>query len=549
MQKKKTRWIIVTGGVISTLGKGIVAGSIGTLLKMRNYKVTSVKIDPYINIDAGTMRPTEHGEVFVTYDGGETDQDLGNYERFLDEKIPKSHNITTGQVYRTVIEKERNLEYEGKCVEVIPHIPREVKRRLEEAAHNTNADICIVEIGGTIGDYQNVLFLDAVRTMKLKGALMVFIHVSYLPVPHTAGEMKSKPTQHSVRQLNENGIQADFIVGRSNKPIDSVRREKLSMFCNVLPEDVISCPDVDSIYEVPLMFSRQKFDEKILKKLELKPNKFNSTMTKWKKLVYNIRNPKVELKIGIVGKYFDSGDFTLEDSYISVIEAIKHACFRYKIKPVIQWISSPEFEDNPRTLNKLSNYDAVIVPGGFGSTGVEGKIKAIEYVRENNIPFLGLCYGLQMAVIEHARNVLGIKGANSTEIDRNTNYPVIDILPEQKKNIVEKNYGATMRLGEYPALLKKNSLVSKLYGNAKIIKERHRHRYEVNPDFVEELESEGLVFSGMSPDRKLVEFLERSNHPYFVATQAHPEFTSRPLRPNPLFDGLIKSVLEKKNSF
>lgn len=544
LRHNRTHWIIVTGGVISTLGKGIVSGSIGTLLKMRGYSVTSVKIDPYINIDAGTMRPTEHGEVFVTFDGGETDQDLGNYERFLDEQIPKDHNITTGQVYQKVIEKERNLEYEGKCVEVIPHIPQEVRRRLEGAAKRTKADIVIVEIGGTIGDYQNVLFLDAVRTMKLKGAPVVFVHVSYLPIPSTAGEMKSKPTQHSVRALNANGIQADYIVGRSSKPIDDIRREKISVFCNVKKSDVIGCPDVDSIYEVPLMFLKQKFDKSILRKLGLKPKKNGSELRKWKQLVHIIKNPKGVVKVGIVGKYFDSGSFTLEDSYISVIEAIKHACYKYRMKSDIQWINSKDFEKNPKAVERLSEYDAIIVPGGFGSTGIEGKIRAIKYVRENNIPFLGLCYGLQMAVIEHARNVLGWKKANSTEIDQSTKYPVIDILPEQKINLKENNYGATMRLGDYPANLKKGSKVSKLYDGKTRIKERHRHRYEVNPEFVSELESHGLVFSGMSPDRKLVEFMERTDHPYFIATQAHPEFTSRPLRPNPLFDGLIKAALK-----
>lgn len=545
-RQNKTHWIVVTGGVISTLGKGIVTGSLGALLKDRGYKVTSVKIDPYINIDAGTMRPTEHGEVFVTFDGGETDQDLGNYERFLDEKIPKNQNITTGQVYRKVIEDERNLKYKGKCVEVIPHIPQEVIRRLKKAAKDTKAEIVIIEIGGTVGDYQNVLFLDAVRTMKLKGESVVFVHVSYLPVPSTAGEMKSKPTQHSVRALNNNGIQADFIVGRSSQLIDDVRREKISVFCNVKKDEVIACPDVSSIYEVPIMFDKQKFDEHILKKLGLKPKKNKTGTKKWKAFINSIKNSKKIIKIGIVGKYFNTGNFTLEDSYISVIEAIKHAAYKHKVKADIQWINSNDIEKSKKNVEKLSEYHAIIVPGGFGSSGVEGKIKAIKYVREKKIPFLGLCYGLQMAVIEHARNVVGLVNANSTEIDSKTKYPVVDILPEQKKNIENNNYGATMRLGEYPAILKKNSQISKLYSNKKTVFERHRHRYEINPDLIKKLEQKGLVFSGMSPDRRLVEFLEREDHPYFVATQAHPEFTSRPLRPNPLFDGLIKAALERK---
>ncbi|MCF7866111.1 CTP synthase [Candidatus Woesearchaeota archaeon] len=545
--KKKTKWIVVTGGVISTLGKGIISSSIGNLLDMRGYKVTNIKIDPYINVDAGTMRPTEHGEVFVTWDGGETDQDLGNYERFTDNKISMKNSITTGQIYQEVIRKERNLDYKGKCVEVTVHIPEEVKRRLHDAAKNADADIAIVEVGGVVGDYQNILFLEALRQMHIYGDDVVFVHVSYLPIPATAGEMKSKPTQHSIRALNSLGIQTDFIIGRANNVIDDLRKEKISVICGVRKESVISCPDVDTIYEIPLMFKKQGLDENILKKLHLKPLKLNGKLKAWTSFVKRIKTVSKEINVGIVGKYFETGDYTLEDSYISVIEAIKHAGYYNKVKVNIQWINSSDFEGvhAKKNLNKLKNYDAIIVPGGFGGSGIEGKINAIKYVRIHKIPFLGLCYGLQLAVIEHARNLCGLKDANGVEIDPKTNDPVIDILPEQRKLLEKKQYGASMRLGEYPAILKKDSQVSKLYGGLKKVFERHRHRYEVNPDYLKKLESYGLVFSGMSPDRKLVEYLERKDHPFFIATQSHPEFTSRPLKPNPLFNGLIKAALKK----
>ncbi|MCC7574189.1 CTP synthase [Candidatus Woesearchaeota archaeon] len=535
----KAKWIVVTGGVISTLGKGIIASSIGMLLRSRGFKVACVKIDPYINIDAGTMRPTEHGEVFVTFDGGETDQDLGNYERFMDLKLSKSCSITTGQVYLEVISKERNLEYDGKCVEVIPHIPLEVERRLRVCAESSGADFVIVEIGGTIGDYQNVLFLEALRSMKLRGESIAFVHVAYLPIPNTAGEMKSKPAQHSIRALNANGLQADFVVCRASRPIDDLRREKISLFGNVPKENVISCEDVETIYEVPLLFDKQGLDLKILKVLNEPVKNFNDDFVKWSGFVDTIKNPKGSVRIGIVGKYFDTGDFALEDSYISVVEAVKHACYHQGVKPDIQWISSIAFESN----GSLDGFDGLIVPGGFGSSGINGKINAIKLARENKIPFLGLCYGMQLAVIEHARNVLGWSDANSAEINPNTKFPVIDVLPEQKRNIKEKNYGASMRLGDYPAELKKGSVVKSLYGKDLVV-ERHRHRYEVNPLFKDKLEVKGLVFSGFSPNKKLVEFLERNDHPFFVGTQAHPEFTSNFLRPNPLFSGFIKAAIK-----
>lgn len=548
MLPKKIRWIVVTGGVISTLGKGIISSSIGALLKMRGYKVTNVKIDPYINVDAGTMRPTEHGEVYVTWDGGETDQDLGNYERFMDIKVSRYNNMTTGQIYQEVIRRERNLDYKGKCVEVTVHIPDEIKRRLRKSAIDNAAEIVLVEVGGVVGDYQNILFLEALRQMQVYGEDIVFVHVGYLPIPNTAGEMKSKPIQHSIRALNSLSIQTDFIIGRATKQMDNLRKEKISTICGVKKDSVISCPDLKSVYGVPILFSDQKLDVNILKKLGLKPKHMTDTFSKWKKFVAASLKSSKEIKIGIVGKYFKTGDYTLEDSYVSVIESLKHACYAANKKPEICWINSSDFEgkNSTKNLKKLSTYDAIVVPGGFGSSGIEGKINAIKYVRENKIPFLGLCYGLQMAVIEHARNLCNLKDANSSEIDSKAKHLVIDILPEQKELLRKKQYGASMRLGEYPAILKKDSQVSKLYGNKKKIFERHRHRYEVNPEYLKQLETKGLVFSGISPDRRLVEFLERKDHPYFIATQAHPEFTSRPLRPNPLFRGLIMAAIKHK---
>jgi len=536
-----TRYIVVTGGVLSGLGKGVVSASIGNLLGSQGYQVAPIKIDPYINIDAGTMRPTEHGEVFVTEDGGETDQDLGNYERFMEINVEKDHNITTGQVYQTVIQKERNLEYMGKCVEVIPHIPQEVQRRIEKVAKDDEADFVIIEVGGTIGDYQSVLFLEAVRQMKREHNNMVFVHVVYLPVPGNIGEMKTKPAQHSARALMESGIMPDFLVARSEQAVDDVRKEKLALFCNVKKDDVIAAPDVKTIYEVPLIFEEQEFSNRLLHKFGLEPKK-NKKFEEWKSFVQKIKTAGKVCNIGIIGKYFDIGAFALEDSYISVIESIKHACYANNAKPEIHWVDSKAF-DTGKGLERLKEYDGIIVPGGFGSSGVEGKIKAIGYARENNIPFLGLCLGLQLAVVEYARSVCQLEKANSTEMDCKTKYPVIDILPEQKKNIEDCNYGATMRLGGYPAVLKEGSVVHKLYGKDDVM-ERHRHRYEVNPEYIPILEQNGLVFSGQSPDRKLMEFIELPKHKFFVGTQAHPEFKSRPLVPHPLFRGFVEACIK-----
>jgi len=537
-------YIIVTGGVISGLGKGITTASIGKILVNHGYKVTAIKIDPYINFDAGTLRPTEHGEVWVTEDGGEIDQDLGHYERFLDINIPKCNNITTGQVYSAVIEKERNGKYLGKTVQPIPHVTDEIKRRIRTPEEYAKFDFVLVEIGGTVGDYENVLFLEAVRQMKHEGEKVLYVHVTYVPVLKSLGEAKTKPTQHSVKLLREIGIQPDFIITRSEKPLDDVRKEKIALFCNVSGDDVISDSNIDNVYSVPLMFEQQGLCKKILKKLGLR--KEENDLNIWKNYITKIRKLDKKIKIGIVGKYFDIGAFKLSDSYISVIEAVKHAAWNNNVRPEIEWIDSKIFEKQPRKIVNLRKVDAIIVPGGFGLSGVEGKITTIKYARENRIPYLGLCLGMQLAVVEYARNVCGLKGANTTEVEKNTPYPVIDFIPDQVKIVTESRYGATMRLGAYPAVLTEGSLIRKLYDNKNKVYERHRHRYEVNPQYIEPLEKNGLLFSGRSPDGILMEFMELPGHPYFTATQAHPEFKSRPMKPAPLFDGLLKAAKKKK---
>lgn len=546
MKKKSNRkYIFVVGGVMSGVGKGVAVASIGAILKARGYRVTAIKIDPYINIDAGTMNPTEHGEVFVLDDGYECDQDMGNYERFLDITLPNDNYMTTGRVYETVIHKERNLCYGGKCVEVVPHIPLEVIERIKNASEKANSDITLIEVGGTVGEYQNILFLEAARMMKVKYPDdIAFIMVSYLPIPSKIGEMKTKPTQYAIRTLNSAGIQPDFIIARSEIPVDQKRKEKIGMICSISEKNVISAPDVESIYEIPLNFEKDDLSRLVLKKLGLAPKKIN--LKDWQDLWNNIESAKNKVRVGIVGKYFGTGDFVLSDAYISVIEAVKHASYRLNLKPEISWINSEAFEKEPEKLSELKNYDGIIVPGGFGSRGVEGKIKAIKFLRENKIPFLGLCYGMQLAVIEYSRHVLGFLDANTTEINRNTKHPVIDIMPEQKKNLEDSNYGATMRLGAYPAILKKNTIAYKAYGKEKI-SERHRHRWEVNPEYVDKLSDSGLIFSGVSPDKKLMEITElpRSIHPFFLATQFHPELKSKPLNPHPLFLEFIKSGAKK----
>ena len=543
------KYIFVVGGVISGVGKGITASSIGRILSDRGQRVTSIKIDPYINIDAGTMNPTEHGEVFVLDDGDETDQDMGNYERFLGLDLSRTNYMTTGRVYESVIHRERNLEYAGKCVEVVPHIPLEVIHRIEEARDKANANVVIIEIGGTVGEYQNMLFLEAARMMKIKYHQNVFfVMVSYLPIPSKVGEMKTKPTQYAVRTLNGSGIQPDIIVARSKVALDDRRKEKISMFCNVSEDRVISAPDVDSIYDIPINFEKEGLSDIICEVMNMPCGVTPSEGSiKWAKFAKGAHNQKHELNIAVVGKYFNTGDFTLSDSYLSVIEAIKYSSYAVLAKPKLTWVSSMDFEKDPNKLKELKKYDGIIVPGGFGSRGIEGILKVIEFARKKKIPYFGLCYGMQLLVIEYARNVLHLKDANTREVTSDTKNIVIDVMEDQKEKIAKKNLGGSMRLGAYPAKLTKGTIARGAYGED-IISERHRHRYEVNNDYKLALEKAGLVFSGMSPDGSLCEIAElpQKNHPFFLGTQFHPEFKARPLSPHPLFTAFAKACLKNK---
>jgi CTP synthase len=537
------KYIFIVGGVMSGVGKGAASASIGRILLSHGYSVTAIKIDPYINVDAGTMNPIEHGEVFVTADGDETDQDIGNYERFLDADIGSINYMTTGRVYRTVIDKERNLEYGGRTVEVVPHVPEEVIRRIKAAQRQAKADFVMVEIGGTVGEYQNILFLEAARMMKLERPQdVLFVLVSYLPIPSKTGEMKTKPTQYAVRSLNSAGIQPDFILCRAEKAIDEPRRRKLSVNCSVQAEDIIAAPDIESIYEIPLNFEKERLGQKILKKFRMKPRR--NDLASWRRLVGAIKTVSRPVRVAVVGKYFASGSFTLSDAYLSVIEAIKHAAWASKARPVIEWINSGDYEDDPAGLKrKLAGFDGIVVPGGFGQRGVEGIIQAIRFAREKKKPYFGLCYGMQLAVVEFARDVAGMKKANTTEIDPKTPYPVIHIMPEQAALVRQKKFGASMRLGSYPCVLAKGTVSRRAYGVADI-SERHRHRYEFNNAYREQLRQAGLVIAGTSPDGLLVEIIEEPGHPFFVGTQFHPEFRSRPLRPHPLFRAFIKACLD-----
>ena len=550
---------------MSSVGKGVAAASTAKILQTRGYNVTCIKIDPYINVDAGTMNPIEHGEVFVTEDGDETDQDLGNYERFLDQNIYSINYMTTGRVYLSVIQRERNLEYKGKCVEVVPHIPEEIINRIKNAQIKSDADVVIIEIGGTVGEYQNILFLEAARMMKIKNHQdVMFIMVSYMPIPNTVGEMKTKPTQFAVRTLNSSGIQPDMLLCRGSKSLDDPRKEKLGIFCNVPAENIISAPDVESIYDIPANFEKENYGDKVLKILGLEKqnpenNIPNSQMQEWSDFAEKVKKLKEstnKTKIGIVGKYFATGDFVLKDSYLSVIEAVKHAAWFNNIDVEIDWINSEEFEiENnlnekkvEENLQKLKQYNGIIVPGGFGSRGIEGKLNAIKFVRENNIPYFGLCYGMQLATIEYARNVLGIKDANTEEINPESENCVIHIMDEQKEKIAKGDFGGTMRLGAYPCILKEDSISYKAYtllagGQGGIISERHRHRYEFNNKYKEQLEDAGLSIAGTSPDKNLVEIVEIPKNKFFIGVQFHPEFKSRPLNPHPLFVEFIKSGL------
>lgn len=542
--KQKTKFIFVIGGVLSGVGKGVTAASIGRIYKNYGFNVSAIKIDPYINVDAGTMNPIEHGEVFVTEDGDETDQDLGNYERFLDTDLLSTNYMTTGRVYLSVIEKERSMGYKGHCVQVVPHIPMEIINRIRTAAEKTKAEIMVIEIGGTVGEYENILFLDAARMMKLDNPDDVaFVLVSYLPVPSHLGEMKTKPTQHAARTLNNSGIQPDFIIARGKHELDQPRREKLAFFCWLQSkEDVISAPDVDSIYEIPAVLEKQNFGKLLAKRLKIKLNRQNKS-GEWNKFISRMKSPKKTIKVAVVGKYFATGDYTLSDSYISVIQAVKHAAWSVGAEAEMTWLDSEDYEKDKGAVKNLGQYDALIVPGGFGTRGIEGIINAIKFARENNLPYLGLCYGMQLATIEFARHVLGVKDAHTVEVNPKTTNPIIHINPMQAQNVSKNRYGGTMRLGAYDCVLKAGSKTAKAYGEKKI-SERHRHRYEFNNDYKKAIDDAGLKIVGMNEEKDLVEIVELNDHPFFVGTQFHPELKSRPTSPHPLFVGLMKAALK-----
>jgi CTP synthase len=626
---------------MSGVGKGVATSSIGTLLSAQGFSVNLVKVDPYLNVDAGTMNPTEHGEVFVLDSGLETDQDIGNYERFLNRSASPADYMTSGMVYKAVIDRERSLGYGGKCVEAVPHIRDEIVRRFEHAAKTSKSDISIIEIGGTVGDYQNIMFIEAARLLKIRHPDdCLFIMVSYLPVPSKLGEMKTRPTQHAVHQLASYGVNTDIIIARADRPLDVRRKEKIAVACNIHPDHVISAPDIESIYDVPVNFDHDGLGQIIMDSLKLEKktldkentkaknkgkigksgekigkgektadrNNFTS-LTEWKKMAKEIKDhTNHPVKIAIVGKYFSTGDFILTDSYLSVLEAIKFSAMKVGVKAIIEAVNASNFE---KTKSKgatagtslgelrgepsgrelglgnrgiarrenvsagapysfLDTFDGIIVPGGFGSTGIEGKLNVIQYAREHKIPYFGLCYGMQLLTIEYARHKLGLKDANTTEIDPKTKNPIIDIMPDQKKKMEDKNYGGSMRLGAYPARLVPGTIAYEAYfkekfqdPNSKIqinskskikntksltIHERHRHRFEVNPKYVEKLEKAGLVFSGKSPDGTLCEIAElpRSQHPFFLGTQFHPEFMARPLSPHPIFTEFMKAAKGKK---
>ncbi|MEA3229434.1 MAG: CTP synthase [archaeon] len=527
---KKTKYIIITGGVMSGLGKGILTVSIGKLLQAQGYTVAPLKIDPYLNIDAGTMNPVEHGEVFVLDDGGEVDMDLGNYERFLNISLSRKNNLTTGKIYKHVIDKERKGDYLGKTVQIVPHITCAIQNWITSLGEKT--DFVLVEVGGTVGDIESIPFLEAMRELSTTENVY-FAHLALVPTLSVVGEQKTKPVQHSVRTLGEIGIKPNLLVCRCDRPLNKKTKKKIALFCGVKEDEIISDHDAN-IYEVPLILKEQHIAEMILDSFNMKHN--GSKLEDWKSFVSNLKDTDKKVTIAMTGKYTE-----LHDSYISIKEALNHASANFRCDVEVKFIETTDIEKNETTAEEtLKDIDALIVPGGFGSRGTEGKIKCINYARKNNMPFLGLCLGFQLACIEFARNVCNIKDAASTEINPNTTHPIIDIMENQKKIVCK---GGTMRLGAYPATLKKGSAVEKLYKTANV-SERHRHRYEVNNSYKAELESHGLIFSGTSPDKMLMEFLELPSHPYFIGTQAHPELKSKPLKPHPLFLGLVNAAIE-----
>ncbi len=543
--KKKRKYIFVVGGVMSGVGKGVTTSSLGTIMQAKGYTVGLIKADPYLNVDAGTMNPTEHGEVFVLDSGLETDQDMGNYERFLDTDLPEENYMTNGMVFKYVIDRERALGYGGKCVEPTYHITEEILRRIDVSVKKMDSDITIFEIGGTVGEYQNAIFLEAARQLKIQHPDdVLFVMVSFLPIPSSVGEMKTKPTQNAVRQLNSYGITPNIIVGRASVPIDEKRKQKIAMMSGVPFDYVISAPDVASIYDVPLSFTKENMGDKVSKLLSL-PKKKNN-LTKWKAFVKKAHTAKKPVKIAVVGKYFQTGDFVLSDVYISVLEAIKFSAYHLGVKPQIDYLDSTQFEKKNAKMSILDQYDGVLIPGGFGSRGIEGKINVVRYVREQGIPYFGLCYGMQLLVIEYARNVVGLKKAHTREVDPKSPHLVINVMDDQEDKIKQGDMGGTMRLGSYEAKLKPGTIARTAYKKTSVI-ERHRHRYEVNPEYIETLEEAGLVFSGFSPDGRLMEIAElpKKEHPFFVGVQFHPEFLARPLSPHPLFTAFIKAAKER----
>lgn len=547
-----TKYIFVSGGVISGLGKGITVSSVALLLKSAGFRVAPIKADPYLNLDAGTMNPIIHGETFVTEDGLETDQDLGHYERFVNENLKKLNYMTAGQVYLSVIESERKLEYGGICVETIPHIPQEIIRRLKHLAEKSRADFVILEIGGTVGEYQNAMFLEAARELALQKPKDVLnVHVAYLPLPPSLGELKSKPVQTSVQLLHMAGIQPDILIARAVKEVDRTRKEKIATFCSIHIEDIFSNPDLFSIYQVPEYLENQGLTDRILDKFGMERK--TSDLSKWHIFVQKILSAHKKVKIAIVGKYFRSGDFSLEDSYVCVMEAVKQACWWNGISSEIAWIDSVEVEKKG-SVAMLSGYDGIIVPQGWGSRGIEGKIETASFARKNKIPYLGLCFGMQLACVEFARNVCKMSTAHTEEADPKTRFPVIHIMPHQVEYLKRKQYGGTIRLGAWPCVLKKGTIVYEAYQKwTKLginslyvlpeIDERHRHRYEFNNKYRKIFEENGMIFSGISPDGMLVEAVELKGHPFFVGTQYHPEFKARPLNPHPLFLEFIAACM------
>jgi CTP synthase len=546
-QKGRTKYIIVTGSVISGVGKGTFSGCLGTLLSCHGFKVSPIKFDGYLNCDAGTLNPYRHGEVFVLDDGTECDLDLGSYERYLNRNLCKDNYLTAGKIFKTIIDKERNGEYLGRDVLFIPHVTGEIKHFVRNLAIKSDADIVLVEVGGTVGDLENSYFIEAMRELRYEEGRenVCFINVTYIIEPKSLGEFKSKPAQLGIRKLMELGVQPDIIVCRSERPVNAKIREKVSVYSDVCVDRIYNLWDFGNVYEIPLVLRENKVDEAIFDILKIRPKENGNTelnFTKLEDFVDRIRNAEKEVTIGIIGKYT-----YVHDSYLSIIKALEHAGPYLGARVKIKWIESTDLDDKKISVeDALKDVDGIIVPGGFGKRGTEGKIAAIRYARENKIPFLGLCLGMQLAVVEFARNVCNLKGANSTEFDANTPYPVIDFIPEQVDIVKQSNYGGTMRLGAYPAVLKDGTKVKEMYKENEI-SERHRHRYEVNPEYIKVLEKNGLIFSGKSPNGVLMEFMELEDHPFFVGTQSHPCLRSKPMKPAPLFVGLVKASINKSD--